>query len=151
MRRWKSRATRGVKKVNTKIRSKSDSSGSSTTTRTRRERGQRSSSAHGSAPEPIQDSGTAPMNVDSSMTNTGPNDVRPNGNDGGRGKANDHTPSASPEVSEPKNTKVWTAGPYCLKCAYLGRTPIKQAKYMCTYCSGEMPCPMPSVCGEHGV
>eukprot|EP00973_Karenia_brevis_P016118 2204075-Karenia_brevis.AAC.1 len=61
------------------------------------------------------------------MINTGPNNVKSNGDDEGHDEAYDYIPPASPEVPEPKNMRVRTAGPYCLKCAYLGRTPIKEA------------------------
>eukprot|EP00973_Karenia_brevis_P087968 12201451-Karenia_brevis.AAC.1 len=90
------------------------------------------------------------MNVDSSEMNTEDGRANSRGDQGKRGEATHRTPIAEPTSSPPRQSRVKTVGPYCLKCTYLGRTPIKESKYMCTYRSGDMPCPMPSVCGEHG-
>eukprot|EP00973_Karenia_brevis_P029000 4000587-Karenia_brevis.AAC.1 len=67
------------------------------------------------------------MNVDSSGINTEHDNANSNGDDEERDEANDRTPPAGPEAPQPKNARVRTAGPYCLKCTYLGRTPIKEA------------------------
>eukprot|EP00973_Karenia_brevis_P027340 3769263-Karenia_brevis.AAC.1 len=38
-----------------------------------------------------------------------------------------------------------------MKCAYLARADVRRAPYLCSFKHMGKPCPMPSVCGEHGM